>query len=180
MAHKYRASRLLAGTLLFCVFLHGAPMFSHASEPVSQAETQALQNLVPELEAWLDENTSLPRRDSRPVIRWVDFGPVAPPTSSRLAVHNENSRGFYDPDSETIWLVRPWSASDPHDVSVLLHELVHHRQASSGHWYCPGAQELPAYRLQQAWLDSFGLEANVNWIAVVLESGCTPRDFHPD
>ena len=53
-------------------------------------------------------------------------------------------------------------------------------QAVAGHWYCPGAQELSAYRTQQAWLAELGLELDVNWIAVVLESGCTPRDFHPD
>ena len=180
MANRYRASHLLAGTLLFCAFFQVGPTLADASDPAVQAEKKALQDLVLELEDWLDENTSLPRRTSRPVIRWVDFGPVAPPPSSRLAVHNANSRGFYDPDNQTIWLIRPWSGSDPNDASVLLHELAHHRQASSGHWYCPGAQELPAYRLQQAWLDGFRLEANINWIAVILESGCTPRDFHPD
>ncbi|WP_369817435.1 MULTISPECIES: DUF6647 family protein [Rhodobacterales] len=25
-----------------------------------------------------------------------------------------------------------------------------------------------------------GLQAKVNWIAVILESGCSRRDFHPD
>jgi len=76
--------------------------------------------------------------------------------------------------------VRPWSADEPFSVSVLLHELVHHRQAEDGHWYCSGAQELPAYKLQQAWLDRFGLKANINWVAVLLESGCTPKDIYPD
>jgi len=180
MAIRHRASPSLARTLLFCAFFLAAPSLSFASGSNTVPTSRPLQDLIPKLENWLDENTSLPRPTSRPVIRWVDFGPVAPPSDSRLAVHDENSRGFYDPDSRTIWLVRPWSASDPHDVSVLLHELVHHRQAEKGHWYCPGAQELPAYKLQQAWLDGFGLKTNVNWIAVVLESGCTPRDIHPD
>ncbi|MEI4261656.1 DUF6647 family protein [Roseovarius sp. D0-M9] len=25
-----------------------------------------------------------------------------------------------------------------------------------------------------------GLRANVNWLAVVLDAGCTRRDIHPD
>jgi len=39
---------------------------------------------------------------------------------------------------------------------------------------------LPAYRLQEAWLAERGTEAEVNWVAVVLDSGCTRRDIHPD
>lgn len=42
------------------------------------------------------------------------------------------------------------------------------------------AQELPAYRIQQAWLTAMGLDPDVNWVAVALQGGCTPRDFHPD
>lgn len=74
----------------------------------------------------------------------------------------------------------PWSARDPQDVAVLLHELVHHRQAGARHYYCPGAQEPLAYELQRDWLAERGLETRINWIAVRLEAGCTPRDIHPD
>ncbi len=143
-------------------------------------EVQDLQDVMQDLELWLDGNTSLPRQEDIPALRWVDAGPVTVPTSTRFDTHGKKSRGFYDPDRRTIWLVRPWSPHDPLDVSVLLHELIHHRQTSAKHWYCAGAQELPAYRLQQAWLAEFGLEAKVNWIEVVLEAGCTPRDIHPD
>lgn len=45
---------------------------------------------------------------------------------------------------------------------------------------CPAAQELPAYRLHDARLAEWGLQAGVNWVAVVLDAGCTPRDIHPD
>lgn len=88
-------------------------------------------------------------------------------------------RGLYDPDRSEILLVRPWGLRNAEDVGVLLHELVHHRQALH-HWYCPAAQELPAYRLQEAWLSEQGLSADVNWMAVVLDAGCTPRDKHQD
>ncbi len=45
---------------------------------------------------------------------------------------------------------------------------------------CPVAQELPAYRLQEAWFGELGLEPDVNWIAVTLEAGCARRDIHLD
>lgn len=97
-----------------------------------------------------------------------------------MSASQGRTRGLYDPDAATIRLVRPWDPRDPFDVSTLPHELVHHRQQGARHWYCPGAQELPAYRLQEAWLADLGLEPDIDWIAVVLEAGCTPRDIHPE
>jgi len=141
---------------------------------------QSTEDLVDHLERWLDRRSDWPRRAEVPDIRWIGEARAASLSAERNAAHSGRARGFYDPDNQTIFLVRPWSARNPEDVSVLLHELAHHRQAEAGHWYCPGAQELPAYRLQEAWLADLGLKADINWIAVVLEAGCTPRDFHPD
>ena len=64
-------------------------------------------------------------------------------------------------------------------ASVLLHELVHYRQ-SPHYFYYPAAQEEAACHLKDEWLRERRLRANVNWIAVVLEAGCTPKDIHPD
>lgn len=136
--------------------------------------------LLEELELWLDQHSDLPRRAVRPGIALVT------PSEARAIVEDQRPsardglRGFYDPERRQIWLVAPWSADDPQDISTLLHELVHHRQAEAGHWYCPGAQELPAYRLQEAWLAERGHALRANWVAVVLEAGCAPRDIHPD
>ena len=91
-----------------------------------------------------------------------------------------HQRGFYDIELGVIYIVKPWSPNNPQDVSVVLHELVHHRQQTAQHWYCPGAQELPAYRLQEKWLAERGLAVPINWVAVVLEAGCSRRDVHPD
>ncbi len=150
-----------------------------AAPALSSEPPLRLPEVVDRLEVWLDANAPWPRRDVPPSLRWID------PVSARAlvgwhrAASSQHPRGFYDERSRTIFLVQPWSLSDPQDVSVLLHELVHHRQVGH-HWYCPGAQELPAYRLQEAWLAERGLSADVNWIAVVLESGCTARDIHPE
>lgn len=143
-------------------------------------EAPDMKGLIAELERWLDRHANLPRRARPPQVRLVSAAEAAALRFRRDGVVTAGLRGLYDPDAATILLVRPWDPRDPHDVGVLLHELVHHRQAEHGHWYCPGAQELPAYRLQEAWLAQLGLRARVNWIAVVLEAGCTVRDFHPD
>jgi hypothetical protein len=174
-----RAGLWLARTRFLCLFILLAPV-SASADLLAWREARAIGDLAKHLETWLDRNTDLPRRDTPPEVRLVTPALAASLAPGKLWAGQGRLRGLYDPETETIWLVQPWDIRNPFDVSTLLHELVHHRQAGHGHWYCPGAQELPAYRLQQAWLNELGLEPKVNWIAVILEAGCTPRDIHPD
>jgi hypothetical protein len=178
MRFPSRARHWLARVSFLCLVISSTQ--AGAKDLLAWREARDMQALVGQLEGWLDAKTDLPRRDTAPAIRLISTAHLARLAPIRAANEASHTRGLYDPDTETIWLVRPWSRKSPYDVSVLLHELTHHRQAEHGHWYCPGAQELPAYRLQQAWLNELGLEPNVNWVAVILEAGCTSRDFHPD
>lgn len=172
------------GALVTCALITLLPIARPADaaqdDLLAWRNAKSLPQLVAHLETWLDANTDLQRRAAAPTIEWVSPAKAAYLQGGAQAAKAETTRGLYDPDTQAIYLVQPWSARDPFDVSVLLHELVHHRQNGGGHWYCPGAQELDAYRTQEAWLAELGLEANVNWIAVILEAGCTPRDIHPD
>lgn len=140
---------------------------------------QDVHALVSNLDDWLDTNSDWPRRDAAPRVRIVSYWEAEARRDATASLQRGRLRGLYDPDRAEILLARPWDPSKAEDVSVLLHELVHHRQAPH-YWYCSAAQELPAYRLQDAWLEERGLRADVNWIAVVLDSGCTKRDIHPN
>lgn len=135
-------------------------------------------SLVERLELWLDARTDWPRRAAPPRIEVISGLDLARMLGGPRRGFGR-ARGLYDAETQTVFLARPWDPDRPEHVSVLLHELVHHRQAPH-HWYCPAAQELPAYRLQEAWLAAHGLELEVNWIAIVLEAGCTRSDIHPD
>lgn len=140
--------------------------------------TESISELVAVFDTWLDQNTDLQRSDSNPEIRFISASFAATLRGSSASSFGR-TRGLFDPASLTIYLILPWDQKDPHDASVLLHELVHARQVGR-HYYCPGAQEEAAYRFQDDWLRERGLRAKVNWIAVILESGCNRRDFHPD
>jgi len=170
----------LARLSVLPIFLALIPAPAWPGGGLEWREAQTMAGLVDHLDAWLDRHTDLAPRGIRPSIRIIGPGEAATLAADRRASAATTLRGLYDPETETISLVRPWDPRDPFDVGTLLHELVHHRQNGHGHWYCPGAQELPAYRIQQSWLAGLGLEPNVNWIAVVLESGCTRHDIHPD
>jgi hypothetical protein len=160
------------------------PIPAHAEAatrtPVAEWRSAAsMPALLASLEDWLDARTDWPRRATPPRVHLVSEWQAAARQGSVASFQRGRLRGLYDPDRSEILLVRPWDPRDAGDVSVLLHELAHHRQAPH-HWYCPAAQELPAYRLQEAWLAEQGLALDVNWLAVVLDAGCTPRDIHPD
>jgi len=134
--------------------------------------------LVEDLHQWIDTSTDLPAEAAPATIVFVDVQDVADPGEIATMI-GRSPRGLYDPDTGTITLVRPWSAENPQDVSVLLHELVHHRQ-SGKHYYCAAAKEHAAYNAQKDWLAERDLSLDVNWIAVVLASSCAARDIHPE
>ncbi|WP_299738840.1 DUF6647 family protein [uncultured Roseobacter sp.] len=64
---------------------------------------------------------------------------------------------FYDDPTRTIYLPEGWSAESPADVSVLVHEMVHHLQnVAEIPQDCPEGRELPAYHAQERWLQQVG------------------------
>lgn len=162
-----------------CTLLIATPLLAAEPPRPDWKDAQTLPQLVGALERWLDENSPYAARESTPPIRMISLQ-RAYAISGQAMREGSRPRGFYDEESQVIYLVRPWSHRDPHDVSVLLHELTHHRQATAQHWYCPGAMELPAYKMQEAWLSEQGETGRINWVAAVLEGSCRPRDMHPD
>jgi len=134
--------------------------------------------LVVELNAWLDAATEYPESDTRPQIEFVEteqaqrLRGVADLSGGRI-------RGLYDAETGTIYLTEPWSSENPRDISILLHEMVHHRQTKR-HWYCPQAQEWRAYEIQAQWLAEQNIEDDFYWPAIMLQSSCAKRDIHPE
>lgn len=63
----------------------------------------------------------------------------------------------YDDRNGTIFLPEGWNGNNPGDVSVLVHEMVHHMQRKAELRYaCPAAREELAYAAQDKWLRMFG------------------------
>lgn len=87
-------------------------------------------------------------------------------------------RAAYDTADGRIFLVAPWSADDPRDLSSLLHELVHRLQFHAHKWPCPQATEPEAYRLQKLWLTEHGISAGFDWVRIYVNARC-PNDAHP-
>lgn len=155
----------------------GAATAADTAAPVAANAAPVPAALLEKLAHWLDTRSEYDRPATAPRIVFVS-------AAAAMALHGVADRsggrlrGLYDPDTLTIYLTEPWSADKPRDVAVLVHELVHHRQAGQ-HWYCPQAQEWRAYQLQSQWLRSRGILDAFYWPAIVLQSSCAKRDIHP-
>jgi hypothetical protein len=177
-----RLPRILAAAMVLALGLAPAPARADiaVTGAASPAAADQVRMLIPAMESWIDAHSDLPR-SARP-LRRVAF--VAP--GSEVTYHGRSTqlgstiRGVYDAQTATIHLVKPWFGTTAFDRSVLLHELVHHRQVDARHWYCDRAMEWDAYKLQDRFLAQSGVESGFYWPAILLQSSCAVRDHHPD
>ena len=76
---------------------------------------------------------------------------------SMPAADRREAVAIYDDKSETIYLPDTWTGDSAADLSVLVHEMVHHLQNKNQLTYeCAGAREQLAYAAQDKWLRLFG------------------------
>lgn len=126
--------------------------------PVADAESRAAPSLLETIELWLVANFALAPATEPPGIVTVPaatlveirYGPASPVTPGDVvAAYVEGSR--------TIYLSEDWTGRTPAELSVLVHEMVHHLQSDSDmRFACAGEREVLAYRAQNAWLGLFG------------------------
>lgn len=150
--------------------------------PRSAIRSLVMEVLFVVIASWLSVNFGLPEVADAPDVRFVTAQRMLEVRLQRLAdagvdgesvvaQFSDNGDGdfhaLYDDVSATIYLPETWSSESDADVSVLVHEMVHHIQNVSGLTYaCVGERERPAYRAQARWLkargatleDAFGLD----------------------
>jgi hypothetical protein len=83
----------------------------------------------------------------------------------------------YDLKKHIIMLPEDWSGRTPAELSVLVHEMVHHLQTKAGLKYaCPAESEKLAYEAQEKWLSLFGLslesEFEIDGFTLKVSTNC--------
>ena len=143
-----------------------AVTFDHRSS--APREPHPDHALLRAIVTWLADNFGLPRSDDLPAVKRE--------TSSRItALHYNGSLSdgpqflhgapaglrpviaTYDSLSNTIYLPEDWAGRTPAELSILVHEMVHHLQRLARRKHeCAEAGETLAFDAQDKWLRLFG------------------------
>lgn len=138
---------------------------------------------------WLTDNygfpstLELPRivQVARAQISAMRYGPILSgvPQESLSASDEDQltTLAIYLDNERTIYLTEEFNGSTPAELSILVHEMVHHVQNGQALRYeCPQAREKPAYLAQQRWLQQFGQdlssEFQMDSMTFLLKSAC--------
>jgi hypothetical protein len=143
---------------------------------------------------WLSINAGLPAIYEHPRVEFVSAAKMAEVRYSRLASNRPDRvaaeagrlapaevghdvHAVYDDLSRTIYLPEGWTGTTPAEISVLVHEMVHHLQNVGKLKYdCVEAREKPAYRAQARWLELFGKtltdEFKLDPMTVLVRTNC--------
>ena len=154
---------------------------SAAAAPVAAAERPAAERvpgvvargalpapaLIDAIAAWLAQEFGLPGQAVHPAVRFEPahrikafhhLGVLSDDPQLRAALADQRDVvAGYDPSTRTILLPAGWSPATPAQLSVLVHEMVHHLQhAARLRYACVQASEELAYAAQDRWLQRFG------------------------
>ena len=122
-----------------------------------------MDQLMFALMAWISAVTGLPPATDTPDVQFNTVAELqvlhSPDASYQAESSAPQAIALYNLHEAVIHLPDDWQPTDPLDVSVLVHELVHHMQVSAGEEYrCRAAMEKVAYDTQIAFLASMGID----------------------
>jgi len=110
---------------------------------------------------WLAMNFGLPANYNHPSVKFMSAADIH---KARYGNSNSGSEfpgviAVYDAKNRAILLPHDWTPVAPADVSILVHEMVHHLQSLGGLTSgCDEEQEALAYDAQERWLKLAGTD----------------------
>jgi hypothetical protein len=152
-----------------------------------------MQALLTAIMLWLAVNFDLPPSHDLPQVQMIPAnkiqnlyykglagdrrGEIAAAGNVAQSEARPKVLSVYNVASKTIYLPEDWTGRTPAELSVLVHETVHHLQNLSHASYgCPEARERLAYEAQDKWLGLYGRslagEFGIDQTTVVIMSAC--------
>ena len=148
-----------------------------------------MEALLTAIVLWLSSNFDIPASFQHPQVEFASAEEIAalryqgftggqikdistpgqPGATEIISIYNATQR--------TIYLPPDWKGGTPAELSVLVHEMVHHLQnAGQLKFECPQQREELAYRAQEKWLAMFGrslmLDFELDPFSVLMKSKC--------
>lgn len=127
-----------------------------AARPLSQSRPDEL--VLRELAGFLEKNTNFRDVESFPTIEFAREQEMKELRyGARFLQAEVLVVSLYDRSSSTIYLPVGWQGRSPAELSMLIHEMVHHLQDRAGEVFaCPQQREDEALTIQELWLVSHG------------------------
>lgn len=157
------------------------------SERIDQPAEAALTEIM----SWLSSNFDLPAMSEHPRIRFVSPAEMAAiryrglSASLQARVVSDEQwlekmrdvMALYEDAGRTIYLREGWAGATPGEMSVLVHEMVHHLQNVAGEKFeCAQAREKPAYAAQKRWMEQAGRdffqELEIDPMTMLMRTSC--------
>jgi len=156
--------------------------------PASFADEALLRSV----QNWVSDQFDLPPTDRLPRVQFAPaeklfqlrYGALLSSASARNetvagspSASPRDTLAIYLDSDQTIYLANGWTGATHADISVLVHEMVHHLQnrAKLGH-ECPQEREKLAYAAQERWLGLFGrslaLDFQLDGLSLLVKTGC--------
>jgi hypothetical protein len=148
--------RILASSVALLALV--GPAVASPAHPTPHAR---LDTLAPAIAAWVAVALGRPLPPLLPAVVFSEpadlhamrYGQAADASASAVL----SVVALYDDATRTIHLPAGWSGDTPAELSILVHEMVHHFQHASGATFaCPAEREAEAFDLQERWLARSG------------------------
>ena len=145
--------------------------------------------LLTAIVVWLSANFGLPanydfpRIERMSSIEMTNLVYQRVPDDQRQAMSTDRFRrvvSLYSVEQKTIYLQPEWNGRTPAELSMLVHEMVHHLQNVAHIAYaCPQEREKLAYEAQEKWLGLFGRdlshEFQIDPFTLLISTACPTR-----
>ena len=139
-----------------------------------------MEALLIAIVTWLSINFGLPPDYDLPNVVYMPNAELSGIRYGGVAAEKRREVvALYEDDTQTILLPDGWTGRSPAELSVVVHELVHHLQNRAGlRFECETAREELAYAAQEAWLQLFGRdlesEFGLDPMTLKLSTRCMP------
>jgi hypothetical protein len=123
--------------------------------------------LLTAIVVWLSANYNLPSTFEHPRIEFTSakdmtahfYEGIARREQAGMILNQPEGEvvSLYSNETKTIYLLDGWKGKTPGELSMLVHEMVHHLQSVGQIKFgCPQEREKLAYKAQDDWLGLFG------------------------
>jgi len=146
-----------------------------------------MEALLTAIVVWLSANYGLQASFNHPRVEFVSATKMAARLKKDIGMKQRNDIAssisgsdivsLYNNETQTIYLRMGWNGKTPAELSILVHEMVHHLQnVEHLKFTCPQEREELAYKAQDRWLSLFGHDLardfDLDSFTILVKSKC--------